>query len=152
MDVQLTQDSLQYRIIGGVPDLYILAGPTPADVLDQMTRIVGRPMVPPFWSLGFHNCKCEPLQLYSIASHQSSCKGGNKLKIQSHALQAKVAGPTPPEVLDQTTRIAERPTVPPFWSLGFHNCKCEPLKTCFNLHDQRLADMLAQMLRSMRRP
>ena len=29
----------------------------PAAVMDQMTRIVGRPALQPFWSLGFHNCK-----------------------------------------------------------------------------------------------
>ena len=26
MDVQLTQDRLQYRVIGGVPEFYVLAG------------------------------------------------------------------------------------------------------------------------------
>ena len=32
VDVQLTQGSIQYRILGGVPDLYILAG------LNQLTK------------------------------------------------------------------------------------------------------------------
>ncbi|KAK9824327.1 hypothetical protein WJX72_009486 [[Myrmecia] bisecta] len=57
MDVVATNTSLSLRAIGGVLDLYILLGPTPAHVMDQMTRVVGKPAMPPAWSLGFHQCK-----------------------------------------------------------------------------------------------
>lgn len=57
MDVVLTSDTLQFRAIGGILDLYFLMGPTPMDVLNQMTSIVGRPVMPPYWSLGLMQSK-----------------------------------------------------------------------------------------------
>ena len=38
-------------------DLYILSGGTPNDVASQVLDIVGKPTMPPMWSLGFHNCR-----------------------------------------------------------------------------------------------
>ncbi|XP_063229964.1 probable maltase-glucoamylase 2 [Bacillus rossius redtenbacheri] len=38
-------------------DINILAGPRPRDVVNQLTEIVGRPRLPPFWVLGFHVCR-----------------------------------------------------------------------------------------------
>ena len=58
MDVVLTPTSYQWRAIGGILDLYLFTGPTPADVLQQYTGVVGRPALPPYWALGFHQCKC----------------------------------------------------------------------------------------------
>ncbi len=46
-----------WRVTGGVLDLLVLAGPTPAAVLDQLTAVVGRPAMMPYWSLGWHQCK-----------------------------------------------------------------------------------------------
>ena len=57
MEVVLGEQQLSWRTTGGVMDLYVLMGPTPAQVLDQLTRIIGRPALPPYWSLGFHQCK-----------------------------------------------------------------------------------------------
>ena len=58
MDAVLTTDSrLSFRTTGGVADLYVLAGPTPAAVVEQLTRLVGRPAMPPLWALGFHQSK-----------------------------------------------------------------------------------------------
>ena len=57
MEVVLTNTTLSWRMTGGMIDLYILMGPTPSAVLDQLTSIIGRPALPPLWSLGFHQCK-----------------------------------------------------------------------------------------------
>ena len=57
MDVTLTNDTLTYRVIGGVLDFYFFAGPTPMAVIDQLTRVVGRPWLPPYWSLGLMQSK-----------------------------------------------------------------------------------------------
>jgi len=48
---------LTFRTIGGIIDLRIFLGPTPADVTEQYTSVIGRPMIPPYWSLGFHLCR-----------------------------------------------------------------------------------------------
>lgn len=57
MDVSVTHDAVQYRVVGGMLDMYCFAGPTPDLVMEQYTRVIGRPALPPFWSLGFHQCK-----------------------------------------------------------------------------------------------
>lgn len=58
MDIVLTETTLSYHVIGGVLDFYFFAGPTPNAVLEQLTSIVGRPMMVPYWSMGLMNSKC----------------------------------------------------------------------------------------------
>ena len=57
MDIIPAPDRLSWRVIGGIVDLFILAGPTPTDVLDQLTQVVGRPAMMPYWSLGWQQSK-----------------------------------------------------------------------------------------------
>ncbi|XP_064475878.1 lysosomal alpha-glucosidase-like [Ornithodoros turicata] len=55
MDVILQPSpAVTFRTTGGILDLFVLLGPTPASVVQQYTAIVGRPFMPPYWSLGFH--------------------------------------------------------------------------------------------------
>ena len=49
--------ALTFRTIGGVLDLFVVLGPSPLNVAAQYTEVVGRPYLPPFWSLGFHLCR-----------------------------------------------------------------------------------------------
>jgi alpha-glucosidase (family GH31 glycosyl hydrolase) len=58
IEAAITPTRLQLRAIGGVLDLYFFTGPTPLEVLSQLTSIVGRPVMPPYWSLGLMQSKC----------------------------------------------------------------------------------------------
>jgi alpha-glucosidase len=61
MDVDIDSDEqggyLEYNMIGGVIDLYFLAGKKPADVSKQYADTVGHSAMYPYWTLGFHQCK-----------------------------------------------------------------------------------------------
>ena len=47
IDFVITDSKISYRMIGGVADLYFFLGPTPNAVLEQLTSVVGRPMMAP---------------------------------------------------------------------------------------------------------
>ena len=44
---------LVYRTIGGLLDMYFFPGPTPEDVVKQYLALIGRPMLPAYFALGF---------------------------------------------------------------------------------------------------
>lgn len=57
IEVALNPASLTFRVLGGVLDLYFFLGPTPEEVLSQYQEVIGRPAMPPYWALGFHQCR-----------------------------------------------------------------------------------------------
>ena len=48
---------LQHITIGGVIDYFITLNDTPDKALISLHDVIGHPALPPFWSLGFHQCK-----------------------------------------------------------------------------------------------
>lgn len=48
---------LEYNILGGVLDLFFMAGPTPVDVVRQYSEVAGLPVTIPYSALGFHQCR-----------------------------------------------------------------------------------------------
>lgn len=44
---------LTFRTAGGMLEFFVFLGPTPESVVQQYTNVVGRPFMPPYFSLGF---------------------------------------------------------------------------------------------------
>ncbi|XP_039865377.1 sucrase-isomaltase, intestinal-like [Simochromis diagramma] len=58
MDVTLLPSpALTYRTLGGILDFYVVMGPTPEMVVQEYTQLIGRPVLPAYWSLGFQLCR-----------------------------------------------------------------------------------------------
>jgi hypothetical protein len=57
MDIVVAEDTLTFRVVGGVLDLYVFAGPSAREVVRQYHSLVGFPVLPPYWGLGFHQCR-----------------------------------------------------------------------------------------------
>uniref|UniRef100_A0A7N6FCY3 Lysosomal alpha-glucosidase n=1 Tax=Anabas testudineus TaxID=64144 RepID=A0A7N6FCY3_ANATE len=49
--------ALTWVSTGGILDLYIFLGPDAQSVIRQYLQVIGYPMMPPYWSLGFHLCR-----------------------------------------------------------------------------------------------
>ncbi|KAM3616402.1 uncharacterized protein V6R79_017274 [Siganus canaliculatus] len=49
--------ALTYRTVGGILDFYMVLGPEPEVVVQQYTALIGRPVLPAYWSLGFQLCR-----------------------------------------------------------------------------------------------
>ncbi|CAF3879344.1 unnamed protein product [Rotaria magnacalcarata] len=57
--------SLTIRTIGGILDFFVFLGPKPEQVIQQYTWLVGRSILPPYWSLGFQLARWD----YSNLTH-----------------------------------------------------------------------------------
>ncbi|XP_023562027.1 sucrase-isomaltase, intestinal [Octodon degus] len=49
--------ALTYRTVGGILDFYMFLGPTPEVATVQYHEVIGHPVMPPYWSLGFQLCR-----------------------------------------------------------------------------------------------
>ncbi|MCJ1387986.1 hypothetical protein MMC18_000830 [Xylographa bjoerkii] len=63
-----TGQYLEYNMIGGVIDMYILAGPSPVDTACQYSQVIGQPVMMPYWGLGFHQCRYGMQDVYEVAA------------------------------------------------------------------------------------
>jgi alpha-glucosidase len=70
------QTTVEFNALGGVLDVYFLAGSTsdPAEVARQYAALVGAPAEVPYWSFGLHQCRF---------GYQSACGGGASLAVCS---------------------------------------------------------------------
>ncbi|XP_035210740.1 lysosomal alpha-glucosidase-like isoform X2 [Stegodyphus dumicola] len=58
MDVILQPTpAITFQPIGGILDFFIMLGSTPEEVVQLYTGIIGKPFLPPYWSLGFQLCR-----------------------------------------------------------------------------------------------
>jgi alpha-glucosidase (family GH31 glycosyl hydrolase) len=57
MDIIMKQKHIYFKVIGGIFDFFLFAGPTPDNVIEQFTNVIGKPFLIPYWSLGFHQCR-----------------------------------------------------------------------------------------------
>ncbi|XP_041359340.1 maltase-glucoamylase, intestinal-like [Gigantopelta aegis] len=48
---------LTYRTTGGILDFYMFLGSSPELVVQQYTKMIGLPYMPPYWGLGFQQCR-----------------------------------------------------------------------------------------------
>ena len=68
---------LEYNTLGGVIDLYFVAGPSPIDVAKQYAEIVGVPAMMPYWGLGFHQCRYGMQDIYEVADVVANYSAAN---------------------------------------------------------------------------
>lgn len=75
MDIVATADKLTWRMTGGIIELFVFIGPTPLDVLEQFTRVVGRPAMQPYWAFGFHQGRYGYLSVENLTDVVSRYQG-----------------------------------------------------------------------------
>ena len=54
--IKTGESVITFRTIGGILDIYFLSADTVDNVIKQYVELIGMPSLPPFWSLGFHQC------------------------------------------------------------------------------------------------
>jgi alpha-glucosidase len=72
MDVKINSTEedgqyLEYNTLGGIVDLYFMAGPSPIEVAQQYSEISGKPAMVPYWGFGFHQCRFGYQDVYEVA-------------------------------------------------------------------------------------
>jgi alpha-glucosidase len=70
MDVKIDDSAgtyLEYNTLGGIVDLYFLAGPSPKEVSVQYSALSGTPVMMPYWGFGSHQCKYGYRDIWDVA-------------------------------------------------------------------------------------
>ena len=62
-----TGQYLEYNTLGGIVDLYFLAGPTPQQVAQQYSQVIGTPTQMAYWQHGFHQCRYGMQDVFEVA-------------------------------------------------------------------------------------
>ncbi|KAK4904967.1 hypothetical protein LTR49_025674 [Elasticomyces elasticus] len=58
---------LEYNTLGGVLDFYFVSGPSPVNVAQQYSELVGKSDMMPYWGFGFHQCRYGMQDVYEVA-------------------------------------------------------------------------------------
>ncbi|CAO2651810.1 Nn.00g000930.m01.CDS01 [Neocucurbitaria sp. VM-36] len=80
MDIKINNDNgqyLEYNVVGGVIDLYFLAGPGPFDVAREYSEITQKAAMMPYWGLGFHQCRFGYRSVDEVADVVSNYRNAN---------------------------------------------------------------------------
>jgi len=48
---------IQYRMLGGTLDFHFFSGPTPSQVIEQYSEVVGKPVWQNAWAFGYQQCR-----------------------------------------------------------------------------------------------
>ena len=62
-DVQIHRNTfeqktiLSHKTIGGIIDYYIIVDNSPENVIKDIHYLIGKPILPPYWALGVHQCR-----------------------------------------------------------------------------------------------
>ncbi|KAH9878027.1 hypothetical protein J1614_003244 [Plenodomus biglobosus] len=70
MDIKIDDTEgtyLEYNALGGIVDLYFLAGPSPKEVAMQYSALSGLPVMMPYWGFGSHQCKYGYRDIWQVA-------------------------------------------------------------------------------------
>ena len=57
MDVIVEAESIKFKALGGPIDLFFFAGPSALNVIEQYTKIIGKPAMFDYRILGFHQSR-----------------------------------------------------------------------------------------------
>ncbi|KAK5294736.1 hypothetical protein LTR16_001197 [Cryomyces antarcticus] len=72
MDVKINRTEtegqyLEYDLLSGVLNLYFMDGPSPTEVAQQYSDVVGKAVMMPYWGFGLHQCRYGYRDYYAIA-------------------------------------------------------------------------------------
>ena len=70
MDIKINDTAgqyLEYNTLGGIVDLYFLAGPSPIAVAQQYSQVINPPTMMAYWTFGFHQCRYGMQDVYEVA-------------------------------------------------------------------------------------
>jgi len=71
------EESLTWRALSGILDLYFFGGPTPMDAIKQYVSAIGLPTFQQYWTLGYHHCRWGYESLDQMKEVQTNFENAN---------------------------------------------------------------------------